>query len=118
MMSVFVIKASGYDFLKKHSQHGSPDSFWYSMEQKSKKSTCYVTNGIMSELPFGNQDPGKTYIVNIKHVVPSNRHKTKNSSPKIRYWHQLDFNQNIGQLDQKKPGKAFLQGTFILGILQ
>ena len=56
LLGVFFLKASSYEFVQKNSINGT-DSYWYSMEQKSKKSFCYPSNGFFKPTPFG-KDPG------------------------------------------------------------
>ena len=56
-MGALYLKSSSYEFLGHNSRFNN--SYWYSLEQESKKSLAYVMNGLNKELPLFGRSPGE-----------------------------------------------------------
>ena len=57
-MGVLYLKASAYEFAGHNSLYN--DTYWYSLEQSSKKSLAHLLNSIgLTQLPLFGRSPGK-----------------------------------------------------------
>ena len=58
LMGVLYLKASAYEFAGHNSLYN--DTYWYSLEQSSKKSLAHLLNKIgLTQLPLFGRSPGK-----------------------------------------------------------
>lgn len=55
MMGTLLIKAPSYKMVQENSKHGV-ESYWYSIEHKSKKSVCHL---LFFNKPVPYSDPGR-----------------------------------------------------------
>ena len=60
LLSVLYFKGTCYETVRQNSRFA--DSYWYSLEQKSRKSVSYVLEGNLGgDLPVGDMGPGTTF---------------------------------------------------------
>lgn len=66
----FTFKLPGMHVMEQSAKHGV-EAYWYSLEQKSKKSFCYIATGaadLSGNFPFGDIGPGVCHIDDLWHL--------------------------------------------------